>query len=296
MDLGIAGKRALVAGSASGIGAATVKMFAVEGVSVVVNGRNAERAEAVRDAIIAAGSRAAIALGDQSSDDGAEAVMRVAHAALGGIDSLVNNLGQYEPFAPVWTDATPARWAATYEANVEAGWAYVAEKSLAPFGKIDVLVNNAGLTRADTFDNTDLAFMRRMLDVNIIGSFLGMKAVRGPMKENGGGVVINVALGLAFTSPPGILCLWRFEMGRARHDQAWRQRTQHRQYQCGDIDPRSHRKPALVPSVRENASALIPLGRVGGADEFSCVVVFIASDDASYVPGAEFLIDGAMIC
>ena len=49
-------------------------------------------------------------------------------------------------------------------------------------------------------------------------------------------------------------------------------------------------------AVRENAAALIPMGRVGGADEFARVVVFIASDDASYVSGAEFLIDGAMIC
>ena len=48
--------------------------------------------------------------------------------------------------------------------------------------------------------------------------------------------------------------------------------------------------------MRENAAALIPMGRVGDADEFARVVVFIASDDASYVSGAEFLIDGAMIC
>lgn len=118
MDLGIAGKRALVTGSTSGIGAATVKMLAAEGVLVIINGRNDARAEALRDAIHATGGTAAIALGDLSTDDGAEAVMRAAHTAFGGIDILVNNLGQYEPFAPVWTDATPAQWAATYDANV----------------------------------------------------------------------------------------------------------------------------------------------------------------------------------
>src|SRR3546814_17413220 len=68
---------------------------------------------------------------------------------------------------------------------------------------IDILVNNAGLTKADTFDNTDAVFLRRMLDVNIVGSFLGMKATRAAMRDNGGGVVINIASGLAYTSLPG---------------------------------------------------------------------------------------------
>ena len=70
MDLGIAGKRALITGSTSGIGAATAQMMAAEGVRVIINGRNAERAEAVRAAIVAAGGTAAIALGDLATDAG----------------------------------------------------------------------------------------------------------------------------------------------------------------------------------------------------------------------------------
>lgn len=120
MDLGIQGKRALVTGSTSGIGAATARMLAAEGVSVVINGRNAERAEAVRAGIEAGGGTAAVALGDLSNDTSAETVMTAALAAFGGIDILVNNLGQYDPFAPVWSDATPQEWVATYESNVVA--------------------------------------------------------------------------------------------------------------------------------------------------------------------------------
>ncbi len=118
MDLGLQGKRALVTGSTSGIGAATVRMLAAEGASVIVHGRNAERAEAVKADIEKAGGKAAVALGDLSRDDQAEGATRAALDAFGGIDILVNNLGQFEPFAPVWTDATPADFAATYEANV----------------------------------------------------------------------------------------------------------------------------------------------------------------------------------
>lgn len=118
MDLGIEGKRALVTGSTSGIGAATAKMLASEGVRVVINGRDAARAEAVRAEIEGKGGRAAIALGDLSNDQSADKVMQAALSAFDGIDILVNNLGHYEPFAPAWTDATPAQWAETYQSNV----------------------------------------------------------------------------------------------------------------------------------------------------------------------------------
>src|SRR3546814_14567451 len=75
-------------------------MLAQEGVKVIINGRNADRAEVVKAAIEGAGGTAAIALGDLSDDASAAEVMKAAIEAFGGIDILVNNLGQYEPFAP----------------------------------------------------------------------------------------------------------------------------------------------------------------------------------------------------
>jgi 3alpha(or 20beta)-hydroxysteroid dehydrogenase len=62
------------------------------------------------------------------------------------------------------------------------------------------------------------------------------------------------------------------------------------------VVPGAIETPSLVPYVRENAKALIPLGRPGGADEFARVVTFVASDEASYLAGAEIMVDGAMIC
>ena len=178
----------------------------------------------------------------------------------------------------------------------EAGWAAVVATVLETFGKVDILVNNAGLTKSDSFDNTDAAFMRRMLDVNIVGSFLGMKAVRGPMRDNGGGVIINIASGLAFTSLPGYFAYGISKWGVRGMTRLGAKELSPDNIRVVTVTPGAIETPSLVPAVRENAKTMIPIGRVGGSDEFARVVVFIASDDASYVSGAEIMVDGAMIC
>jgi 3-oxoacyl-[acyl-carrier protein] reductase len=118
MDLRLAGKRALVTGSSSGIGEAIVKLLAEEGVAVVVHGRNESRANAVAEAIRAGGGKAEVALGDLTTDTGADAVA-VAALADGPLDILVNNAGVYGFLS--WTEATAADWAQKYNINVISG-------------------------------------------------------------------------------------------------------------------------------------------------------------------------------
>jgi NAD(P)-dependent dehydrogenase (short-subunit alcohol dehydrogenase family) len=115
MDLKLVGKRALVTGSSSGLGAAIVKLLAAEGAAVVVHGRNESRANAVAEAIRTRGGSAEVALGDLATDAGADAV---AHAALAGgpIDILVNNAGILPRQS--WMEATAEMWAQTYNSNV----------------------------------------------------------------------------------------------------------------------------------------------------------------------------------
>jgi 3-oxoacyl-[acyl-carrier protein] reductase len=90
MDLQLAGKRALVTGSSSGIGSEIARMLAAEGIGVVVHGRNAERTQAVVRQIEDAGGRPAIALGDLMTEDGKAAVIDATGRAFGGVDILVN--------------------------------------------------------------------------------------------------------------------------------------------------------------------------------------------------------------
>jgi NAD(P)-dependent dehydrogenase (short-subunit alcohol dehydrogenase family) len=93
MDLQLNGKRALVTGSTSGIGEATAKLLAAEGVAVAVHGRDRDRGERVAEEIRAAGGTAVVALGDLAQEDQAADVARTVQDALGGVDILFNNAG-----------------------------------------------------------------------------------------------------------------------------------------------------------------------------------------------------------
>jgi 3-oxoacyl-[acyl-carrier protein] reductase len=110
MDLQLKGKRALVTGSSTGLGEAIARRLALEGVQVIVHGRNEERAAAV-----AASINAVYVLGDLATDEGANAV---AEGALknGAIDILVNNAGFYQPRP--WLQATVDDWQDSYNVNL----------------------------------------------------------------------------------------------------------------------------------------------------------------------------------
>jgi NAD(P)-dependent dehydrogenase (short-subunit alcohol dehydrogenase family) len=119
MELGLAGKRALVTGSSSGIGTGIAKTLASEGVSVVVHGRNSERVSAVVADINRSGGQAAPAVGDLSSEHGAVAVADTAASAFGGIDILVNNAGgASETEIQSWFALPVSEWGVTYQRNV----------------------------------------------------------------------------------------------------------------------------------------------------------------------------------
>lgn len=120
MELNLAGRRALVTGSSSGIGIGVANTLAAEGVSVVVHGRSEERAQKTADAIKAAGGKAAIACGDLDTDEGADAVAAAAEKAFGGIDILINNAGGRveRAKAVAFFDLDTGLWNETYNRNV----------------------------------------------------------------------------------------------------------------------------------------------------------------------------------
>jgi 3alpha(or 20beta)-hydroxysteroid dehydrogenase len=178
----------------------------------------------------------------------------------------------------------------------EAGWRRVVDAAVQRFGTVNILVNNAGVPGNKKIQDTDPAFMRRVIDVNLMGTYLGMRAVIEPMKKAGGGAIVNIASGLAFTSLPGF-----FPYGASK----WAVRGMTRlaakdlaefRIRVVNVTPGAIETPMLEPSVRANQATMMPLGRVGSCEEFARVVVFAVSDAAAYVSGAEIMVDGALLC
>ena len=117
MDFGIAGRRALVAGSSSGIGAAIARSLSREGVHVVVHGRSAASAEAVAAEIRADGGQAAVVLADLADVAEVDRLARDALAAFGGIDILVNSAGASDHFDS-WRETSLQTWERQYRLSV----------------------------------------------------------------------------------------------------------------------------------------------------------------------------------
>jgi 3-oxoacyl-[acyl-carrier protein] reductase len=121
MDLELKGKRALVTGSSSGLGAAIALELAAEGAAVVVHGRDQARAEKTAREIEKLGVQAVVTVGDLMKDADADAVADKALAALGGIDILVNNAGAVLRMDnPPWQEITPKEWLDSFNLNVGA--------------------------------------------------------------------------------------------------------------------------------------------------------------------------------
>lgn len=122
MNLQLKGRRALVTGSSSGIGIGIAEELAREGALVVVHGRDPDRTVAVARSIRASGGHAESAIGDLSTDEGAEMAAEAALKAFGGIDILVNNAGGRSggDGAADWLAASPQDWADTYQKNTVA--------------------------------------------------------------------------------------------------------------------------------------------------------------------------------
>ncbi|GAA0951410.1 SDR family NAD(P)-dependent oxidoreductase [Kribbella koreensis] len=113
MDLQLAGKKALVTGSSAGLGESVARLLAAEGASVVVHGRDRDKAEQVLKAIEADGGQGTVVVGDLGTDEGAAQVA----TAAGEVDILVNNAGYFEP-ARGWGDLAASDWADIYNVNV----------------------------------------------------------------------------------------------------------------------------------------------------------------------------------
>jgi 3alpha(or 20beta)-hydroxysteroid dehydrogenase len=187
-----------------------------------------------------------------------------------------------------------------HDVTSEARWREVVAEVVGWYGRIDVLVNNAGIYRAEGLTSTSEADYRRVIDVNQVGVFLGMQAAARPMMEQGSGSIVNISSVAGLRGGGGSIAYTASKWAvRGMTKSAAVQLAPHG-IRVNSIHPGLIETAMLhqVPGVDSgNMDALVrrvPLGRVAEAEEVAKLALFLASDDSSYSTGSEFVIDGGM--
>ncbi|MCQ4212172.1 glucose 1-dehydrogenase [Streptomyces longispororuber] len=177
----------------------------------------------------------------------------------------------------------------------EAGWQAAVAFATAEFGSVDGLVNNAGISTGMPFETESVERFRKVIEVNLVGVFAGMKTVVPAMKEAGGGSIVNISsaaglMGLALTSSYGAS---KWAVRGLTKIAAVEQGTS--KIRVNSVHPGMTYTPMTAQVGIQQGDGNYPntpMGRVGEADEIAKAVVFLLSDDSSYMTGAELAVDG----
>ena len=180
-------------------------------------------------------------------------------------------------------------------------WAAAVAVTEETFGRLDVLVNNAGiLTFAPIEEMTPAAF-RRVLEVNAVGCWLGMKAVIGPMKRAGGGSIVNISSVEGFTGAAGLSAYSASKFAVRGMTKAAAQELAAYGIRVNSVHPGGVMTRMVLESEdarAESAEAFMkamPLHRFAEPVEISRLVAYLASDESSYSTGSEFVADGGLL-
>jgi len=183
----------------------------------------------------------------------------------------------------------------------EADWREAVKTTVGGFGKLDVLVNNAGISGTFDPDTTSTAAWDTLMNVNAKGVFLGMKHAVPAMREAGGGAIVNISSISGFVGQDRIHMGYNASKGAVRimTKSAAVQYAQHgirvNSVHPGFMPPMLTSRATADPELRARWLKAVPMKRAGRPEEVAHAVLFLASDEASYITGAELVVDGGFV-
>ena len=197
----------------------------------------------------------------------------------------------------VEADIRQAGGEATYihlDVTQEADWQQAVAMAVSTYGKLDILVNNAGILRRESIEETSKELWDTVLAVNATGVFLGTKHAIPAMRQTGGGSIVNIssvsgmiALGApAYNASKGAVRVFT-KVTAIQHAQD--------NIRCNSIHPGPIDTPMTQTTDtarREKIMSDVPLGRYGTSEDIAYGVLYLASDEARFMTGAELVIDG----
>jgi NAD(P)-dependent dehydrogenase (short-subunit alcohol dehydrogenase family) len=184
----------------------------------------------------------------------------------------------------------------------ESQWELAIATTVQRFGRLDVLVNSAGTTHVHTVDKLPLKVFRQQIDVHAKSVFLGTKHAIPAMREGGGGVIVNVAsmvshiggaYGTAYSAGKGATRIFTKATAIQHATHGIRANSIHPGW-CDTPMARHVMAEATDEGQPDPRPARIPMGRLGRADEVAAAILFLASDDSSYMTGGELIVDGGV--
>jgi 3alpha(or 20beta)-hydroxysteroid dehydrogenase len=181
----------------------------------------------------------------------------------------------------------------------ETAWLRIVEEVEARWGGVDILVNNAGIMRVQPLADCDGDTFRKVIETNLVGAFLGMRAVVPSMQERGGGSIINFSSAQGFEGRFGMPAYTAAKFGV-------RGLSKTTAIELGPLGIRVNtvapgptvtdmtRREGWAQADYDRAYALYPLGRMAAPAEIASVCAFLASDEASFITGADIVADGGV--
>ncbi len=188
----------------------------------------------------------------------------------------------------------------------EEGWQAVITKAQSEFGRLDTLVNNAGIVAAKSIEDIDLESWHHLLGINLTGVMLGCQTAIKAMKQNPGGSsgsIINIASTSAFAALPGDVTYTasKSAVRMLTRSVAVHCAQQGHNIRCNNIVPGGTHTGIIdaakefVPDIYDRVAAMSPMNRMGQGADLAGAAVYLASDDAGFVTGSDLLVDGGML-
>ncbi len=181
----------------------------------------------------------------------------------------------------------------------EANWQEVVDNTLAETGRIDILVNNAGILAFSTLEDTDPGLFRKLLEINVTGSFLGMRAVIPAMKAAGSGAIVNLSSSSAVLphNATGGYAASKFAVRGMTRAAALELGPCGIRVNCvlpGGVNTPMTNPQGLSSEELATRFRFVPQQRGCEAEEIASAVLFLASSQGSYCNGTELVVDGGM--
>ncbi len=167
------------------------------------------------------------------------------------------------------------------------------------FGRVSILVNNAGIFRAASIEEMAEADYRKIIDINQTGVFLGMQAVIGSMRRAGGGSIVNISSSNGFAALPHMAAYTASKFAVRGMTKVAALEFGKDNVRVNSIHPGAIKTPMLdgvteAPSMLEKLIKL-PIARLGTPEEVANLMLFLVGDESSYCTGSEFIVDGGYL-